>query len=95
MNVQSLGHDQTDHTMDVTTDHTLWGLCLTETGLHPGVAAPQIKGLKCYVASHGMGKGVAVYVKEGARLEDAPWRVEREAFQIVRLDFPDLILINV
>ena len=97
LNVRSLGN-RDGHIADVRADYTLLDadiLCLTETWLPNGAVAPPINGFRCQVASQGRGKGVAVYVREGVPVLSTPKSVVRDAFQMIRVDFPDLILIAV
>ena len=96
LNVRSLGNEN-GHIADVRADHTLLNadiICLTETWLPQFLAGPNIAGYKCYTASYGTGKGVAVYVREGIPIMNVEGAA-KEAFQIIRIDFKDLILLAV
>ena len=96
LNVRSLGNEN-GHIADVRADHTLLEadiMCLTETWLPQFAAGPHIAGYKCYTASFGTGKGVAVYIREGIQIMNAEG-VSKEAYQILRIDFKDLILLAV
>ena len=94
--MRSLGNEN-GHIADVRADHTLLYadiICLTETWLPQFLAGPNIAGYKCHTASYGTGKGVAVYIREGIPIMNVEGKA-KEAFQIIRTDFKDLILLAV
>ena len=96
LNVRAISNEN-GHIADVRADHTCLNadiMCLTETWLPQFLAGPHIAGYKCYTASFGRGKGVAVYIREGIPIMNVEG-VAKEAFQILRIDFKDLILLAV